>query len=82
VPLPLPPARYDQEGQRLPATYANFLITNRSVLYPTYDARDSDRAAGAIFAGLFPDREIIPVPCSRLITQGGSLHCSTMQVDY
>ena len=82
VPLPLPPARYDEEGQRLPATYANFLITNRSVLYPTYDARDSDRAAGAIFAGLFPDREIIPVPCSRLITQGGSLHCSTMQVDY
>ncbi len=82
VPLPLPPARYDEEGRQLPATYANFLITNRSVLYPTYDARDSDRAAGAIFAGLFPDREIIPVPCSRLITQGGSLHCSTMQIDY
>ena len=82
VPLPLPPARYDEEGRRLPATYANFLITNRSVLYPTYDARGSDRAAGAIFAELFPDREVIPVPCSRLITQGGSLHCSTMQVNF
>ncbi|WP_457607664.1 agmatine deiminase family protein [Nitratifractor sp.] len=82
VPLPLPPARYDEEGRRLPATYANFLITNKALLYPTYEAPETDRKAGKIFAGLFPGREIIPIPCNALITQGGSLHCSTMQVKF
>ncbi|HFC03764.1 MAG TPA: agmatine deiminase family protein, partial [Nitratifractor salsuginis] len=82
VPLPMPPAIRDEEGRRLPATYANFLITNKALLYPTYDSRSTDRLAGEIFKELFPGREIIPIPCSRLITQGGSLHCSTMQIDY
>ncbi len=82
VPLPMAPARYDETGRRLPATYANFLITPRALLYPTYESREIDRKAGEIFASLFPGREIIPIPCSRLITQGGSLHCSTMQVWY
>ena len=80
VPLPMAPARYDENGRRLPATYANFLIANRALLYPTYESPETDKAAGAIFAELFPGREIIPIPCSRLITQGGSLHCSTMQI--
>ena len=80
IPLPMAPARYDESGRRLPATYANFLIANRALLYPTYESPETDRTAGAIFAELFPQREIIPIPCSRLITQGGSLHCSTMQI--
>ena len=51
-------ACYDDEGQRLPATYANFLIINEAVLVPTYqDAKD--REALAIIAEAFPDREII-----------------------
>jgi len=82
VPLPMAPARYDEEGRRLPSTYANFLIANRALLYPTYNELKSDRLAGKIFKELFPDREVIPIPCSVLITQGGSLHCSTMQADW
>ena len=82
IPLPMVPAIYDEKGKRLPATYANFLIANRALLYPTYERPETDREAGRIFAELFPDREIIPIPCRRLITQGGSLHCSTMQIFY
>ncbi len=81
VPLPLPEAKFDSKGNRLPATYANFLITNHALLYPTYRDK-SDRRVGEIFRKLFPDREIIPIECSKLIEQGGSLHCSTMQINY
>ena len=79
VALPMPSAKYSDEGERLPATYANFLITNGTLVYPTYSVKE-DKIAHAIFEKLFPDREIIPVECSRLIEQGGSLHCSTMQI--
>jgi agmatine deiminase len=82
IPLPMAPARYDDKGRRLPATYANFLIINRALLYPAYGDLKLDRSIGAIFRELFPDREIIPIPSSTLITQGGSLHCSTMQIDW
>ena len=79
VPLPLPSPKHDDEGNRLPATYANFLITNHAVLLPTY--RDPlDKTMTALFKRLFPGREIIPIDCLPLIRQGGSLHCSTMQI--
>jgi len=78
VPLPMPSPKY-HEGKRLPATYANFLITNRALIYPTYSVKE-DREVKEIFKSLFPKREIIPIECSKLITQGGSLHCSTMQI--
>ena len=81
VPLPMCEAKYDKDGNRLPATYANFLITNDALIYPTYDDKN-DKKAGEIFKALFPDREIIPVNCMKLIEQGGSLHCSTMQIPY
>ena len=80
VPLPMCEARYDSEGNRLPATYANFLISNGAVVYPTYGDKIHDAKAGEIFKSLFPQREIIPVNCLKLIEEGGSLHCSTMQV--
>ncbi len=70
---------YNTEGKRLPATYANFLITNHALIYPTYNDKN-DARAGEIFKEVFPDREIIPVNCLKLIEQGGSLHCSTMQI--
>ena len=79
VPLPWPRARYDDDGRRLPATYANFLIINGAVLVPTYD----DPADGPALARLrecFPGREIIGVDCLPLIYQYGSLHCVTMQL--
>lgn len=81
VALPMTDAIYNEKGQRLPATYANFLITNDALIYPTYGDKN-DSIAGEVFKVLFPDREIIPINCLKLIEQGGSLHCSTMQVAY
>jgi agmatine deiminase len=78
VPLPWPDACFDDEGQRLPATYANFLIINGAVLVPTYQVAQ-DEAALAIFRELFPGREVIGIDCRPLIWQHGSLHCVTMQ---
>ncbi len=80
VPLPFPEPKY-KDNFRLPASYANFLITNKSVLFPTYQS-PKDKEAHTIFKKLFPDKEIIPIPCLKLIEQGGSLHCSTMQVSF
>ncbi|WP_297793651.1 agmatine/peptidylarginine deiminase [uncultured Marinobacter sp.] len=79
TPLPWPEAILDEDGQRLPATYANFLIINGAVLLPVYDVPQDDEAI-AIMQGLFPEREIIPINCRQLIQQHGSLHCVTMQL--
>lgn len=78
VQLPWPDACHDQEGNRLPATYANFLIINGAVLVPTYNV-PQDEAALQILQTVFPDREIIGIDCRSLILQHGSLHCVTMQ---
>ncbi len=79
IPLPMCEAKYDQDDNRLPATYANFLITNDALIYPIYGTH-ADKEAGDIFKELFVDREIIPINCTKLIEEGGSLHCSTMQI--
>lgn len=79
VPLPWPQPKYDDDGHRLPATYANFLITNEVVLVPTY-ADWADKAALVQVKKCFPQREIIAVSCQPLILQHGSLHCVTMQL--
>ena len=81
IALPMTDAIYNKEGKRLPATYANFLITNDALIYPTYSDKN-DTKAGEILKELFPDKEIIPINCLKLIEQGGSLHCSTMQIAY
>ena len=67
------------EGRRLAASYANFLIVNGAVLMPAYDD-EADSTAAAVLAEAFPDREIVQVPCRPLIWQNGSLHCITMQL--
>ncbi len=78
IPLPLPDAKY-KNNQRLPATYANFLIANHVVLLPIYkDEKDQEMIS--LFKTLFPKKEIIPINALRLIEEGGSIHCSTMQV--
>jgi agmatine deiminase len=77
--LPLPAARYDENGNRLPAGYANFLILNGAVLVPTYDD-PLDAVALERLGGCFPNRMVAGVPCATLIRQGGSLHCVTMQL--
>ena len=79
VPLPMAPTIYDKAGQRLPATYANFLIINEAVLVPVYGDDALDNQALDILSKCFPDRKIYPVNCEVLIRQHGSLHCVTMQ---
>ncbi|MDF3054664.1 MAG: agmatine deiminase [Gammaproteobacteria bacterium] len=79
IPLPWPAAKYAEEGRRLPATYANFLIINGAVLMPVYDDPSDEKALSQIKI-CFPDRHIIPIPCRHLIEQYGSLHCVTMQI--
>ncbi len=81
IPLPMCEARYGKNGQRLPATYANFLITNDALVYPTYNDRN-DENVSSIFKAIYPEKEMIPVNCLKLIEEGGSLHCSTMQIAY
>lgn len=67
------------QGRRLAASYANFLIVNGAVLIPAYgDAADA--AAAAVLAQAFPGHAIVQVPCRPLIWQNGSLHCITMQL--
>jgi len=81
IPLPMVSAKFDNEQNRLPATYANFLITNGALIYPSYSVKE-DKIVYKIFKEFFKDKEIIPVECSRLIEEGGSLHCSTMQIPF
>lgn len=77
--LPMPRTIYDEDGLRLPATYANFLIINGAVLCPVYSQPDLDEEALRIIGLAFPDREIVAIDCRSIICQHGSLHCCTMQ---
>ena len=76
--LPMPRPIYD-EGDRLPATYANFLVINGAVLCPTYGQPDLDAEALRLIGEAFPGRDIIGIDCRSIIRQHGSLHCCTMQ---
>jgi len=67
------------DGERLPATYANFLIINGAVLCPTYAQPDLDAEALRLIGEAFPDRDIVGIDCRSIIKQHGSLHCCTMQ---
>jgi agmatine/peptidylarginine deiminase len=67
------------EGRRLAASYANYLIVNGAVLVPAYGDAADDEAA-RIIAQAHPGREVVQVPCRALIWQNGSLHCITMQL--
>jgi agmatine deiminase len=77
VPLPMPkPVYFD--GQRLPASYANFYIANSLVLVPTFND-PNDRVALNTLAKLFPNREVAGIYCGDLVLGLGALHCMTMQ---
>ena len=77
LPLPMADAVWE-DGKRLPATYANFLIINQAVLVPVYGS-PKDTIACKQLKEAFPDREVVPINCLPLIKQHGSLHCVTMQ---
>ena len=76
--LPMPCPIYDG-NDRLPATYANYLVVNGAVLYPTYAQPDLDRQARDIIQQAYPDLEMVGIDCRPVIRQHGSLHCCTMQ---
>ena len=76
--LPMPDALYD-DGDRLPATYANFLIINGAVIVPTYAQEENDARALALVAEAFPGYDIIGIDSRTIVRQHGSIHCLTMQ---
>jgi agmatine deiminase len=77
VPLPMPePLRY--EGDRLPASYANFYVGNAAVLVPTFND-PADRRALATLAALFPDRRVVGIHAVDLVLGLGTIHCMTQQ---
>jgi agmatine deiminase len=75
--LPMPaPVYFD--GQRLPASYANFYIANKIVIVPMFND-SNDRVALNTLASLFPDREVVGSACRDLVLGLGTLHCMTQQ---
>ena len=79
IRLPMPHPIYD-DGYRLPATYANFVIINGAVIYPTYGQPDTDAEAAKAIKEAYPERDVIGVDSRTVIRQHGSLHCCTMQL--
>ena len=80
IELPLPDPIFDEEGNRLPATYANYLVTPTHLFMPVYSQPANDKLACMTASIAFPDHEIVPVECTTLLKQHGSLHCATMQI--
>lgn len=80
IELPLPDAIFDEDGNRLPATYANYLVTDNVIFMPTYCQPENDRLAMQTVRIAFPLHKVVGVDCTTLIKQHGSLHCATMQI--
>ena len=78
IPLKLPKPIFNR-GKQLPASYTNFLITNRKILVPIYGDKN-DYCAISTLQNVFPKREVVGIDCREIIKQNGSLHCITMQV--
>jgi agmatine/peptidylarginine deiminase len=76
IPLPLPNAKF-YKGDRLPATYVNFVFINGAVIVPTYKD-ENDKKVIEIFKKELPNREIVPIDSSIFIRENGSLHCSSI----
>ena len=77
LPMPMP-RKLVREGQRLPASYANFYIANRVVLLPVF-ADPCDKWAVAVLEKAFQDRQVVPIDCRELIWGLGAFHCLTQQ---
>lgn len=80
VELPLPDPVMDPDGNRLPATYANYLVANGVIFMPTYAQRDKDNLAMRSIRIAYPGHKVVGVDCRTLLRQHGSLHCATMQI--
>lgn len=77
VELPMPKAFYT-DGERLPASYANFYIANSAVIVPVFEDKNDDKAMD-ILSGLFKDREVIGVNSKEIVWGLGSWHCLSQQ---
>ena len=77
IRLPFP-APVSFEDFRLPASYANFFIGNKTVLVPTFNDKN-DRVALSILSELFPERDVVGIYCRDLVLGQGTLHCLTQQ---
>ena len=78
VELPMPRPHFIK-GERVPASYANFLVINDAVLVPTFQQKRRDAEACAVIGSCFPDREVVPVDCAEIIWGLGTLHCLSQQ---
>jgi hypothetical protein len=79
VEIPMPRAVV-HEGQRLPATYVNFLFINGALLVPTFRDRRNDARALAILQRALPDRQVVGIDCTELVWGLGTIHCLTQQI--
>lgn len=79
VRIPSPGRLDDENGEPIPASHMNFLIANGAVLVPTYGNAEAARLACEALGAAFPDREIIPLSSTAILTGGGSFHCITQQ---
>ena len=78
VRLPSPGRILDEAGELVAASHMNFLIANGAVIAPVYDQAAAEPAL-YVLKRLFPDREIIGLPSSAILTGGGSFHCISQQ---
>lgn len=82
IEIEQPPVRLDPAGRRLARSYINFYLANGAVIAPVFgaEARETDERLLSCLSELFPDRRIVPVDGSELVTEGGSVHCITQQL--
>jgi agmatine deiminase len=79
LPLPSPGFVADEDERPVPASHMNFLIANGAVIVPTYGDEAAARLVCEGLATVFPDREIIPLPSTAILSGGGSFHCISQQ---
>ncbi|MCA9247213.1 MAG: agmatine deiminase family protein [Planctomycetales bacterium] len=79
LPMPAPLAATDWRLERLPASYANFLITNHAVIAPVFNQPQLDRQALGILGEVFPERDVIGFDARDFVYEGGAIHCLTQQ---
>jgi agmatine deiminase len=74
------PGNVSFDGQRLPATYLNFLFVNGACLVPTFRHKKHDKLALEILQNFLPNHKVVGVDCTELIWGLGAIHCLTQQV--